>query len=120
MDEKKQAERMKVIGNRIKKRREATGWSQKLVAEHLGIAEKSYGDYEQGKSVPNILRLIEIAEFFHCRIEDLLTNISTKPDDQAKHITELLQGVKRADRLHIVKIVERICQISKGKAKIED
>lgn len=118
MDDK-QAQRMKVIGLSMQKRRLKTGYSQEEVADRLGITPKSYGAYEQGKHPPDILRLIQIAEIFECEIEQLLTGISSKPDDQAKHIANLLQDVKRADRLHIVKIVERICLISTGKAKID-
>jgi len=123
MDEKekqKDEQRKKVIGNRIQRKRKETGYSQAIVAERLGITEKTYGTHEQGTSAPDILRLIRIAEIFECKLDELLVGISPKPDDQAKHIASLLQGVKRADRLHIVKIVERICLISKGKAKIED
>ncbi|WP_374510442.1 helix-turn-helix domain-containing protein [Niveibacterium sp.] len=118
MDDK-QTQRMKIIGRSMQKRRIKTGYSQEEVADRLGITPKSYGAYEQGKHPPDILRLIQIAEIFECQIEELLTDISSKSDDQAKHIANLLQGVKRADRLHIVKIVEKICLISKGKAKID-
>lgn len=112
-------QRLKVIGNCLQKRRLKTGYSQEEVAARLGITPKSYGEYERGDSAPNILRLIQIAEIFECEIGQLLGGISSKPDDQAKHIADLLKGVKRIDRLHIVKIVEKICLISKGKAKID-
>jgi len=89
-----------------------------MVSEHLGITTKSYSAYEQGKSVPDLMRLIQIAEFFECGLDELLVGTSPRPDDQAKHIASLLHGLKRVDRLHIVKIVERIVLISKGKAKL--
>lgn len=115
----KSEQRLKMIGMSIKRKREETGYSQVMVADHLDISEKTYSEYERGKTAPGILRLIEIAEYFQCSLSDLLRGISPKPDDQAQHIANLLQGVKRADRLHIVKIVEKICLISKGKAKFE-
>ncbi len=114
----KKEQRMKMIGACIQNKRNETGYTQEQVADHLDITTKSYSAYEQGKSVPDIIRLIEIAEFFQCRLDELLTGISTKPDDQAQHIASLLHGLKRADRLHIVKIVERIVLIAKGKAKL--
>lgn len=117
MTEKEQ-QRLKIIGLSIQKRRKLTGYSQEEVADRLKITPKSYGAYEQGKHAPDILRLIQIAEIFECELDELLVGISSKPDDQAKHIANLLQEVKRADRLHIVKIVEKICLISKGKTKI--
>ena len=112
-------QRLKVIGNCLKKQRNKTGYLQEEVAERLGITDKSYGEYERGDATPDILRLIQIAEVFECGLDELLVGISSKPDDQAKHIASLLQGVKRIDRLHIIKIVEKICLISKGKAKID-
>jgi transcriptional regulator with XRE-family HTH domain len=115
----KDQQRLEVIGNCLKKQRVKTGYSQEEVAHRLGITSKSYGEYERGDATADILRLIQIAEVFECGLDELLVGISSKPDDQAKHIASLLQGIKRIDRLHIVKIVEKICLISKGKAKID-
>lgn len=112
-------QRLKVIGKSLQKHRIRTGYSQPEVAERLGIEPASYARNETGNSTPDILRLIKLAEIFECELDELLVGISSKPDDQAKHIATLLQGVKRIDRLHIVKIVEKICLISKGKAKID-
>ena len=115
----KDIQRLQVIGKSLQKLRIKSGYSQEDVAERLNITSKSYGEYERGDSTLNILRLIKLAEIFECELDELLVGISSKPDDQAKHIATLLQGIKRIDRLHIVKIVEKICLISKGKAKID-
>lgn len=114
----KNEQRMKMIGACIQNKRKETGYTQDMVSDYLKITTKSYSAYEQGKSVPDLMRLIQIAEFFECGLDELLVGISPKPDDQAKHIASLLHGLKRADRLHIVKIVERIVLIAKGKAKV--
>lgn len=114
----KNEQRMKMIGACIQNKRKATGYTQDEVSDHLNISTKSYSAYEQGKSVPDLIRLIQIAEFFKCRLDELVVGISPKPDDQAQYIASLLQGLKRADRLHIVKIVERIVLIAKDKAKV--
>lgn len=58
--------------------------------------------------VPTLPRVFEFS-FFASEI------VST----QAKHIASLLHGLKRADRHHIVKIVEKIVLIAKGKIKID-
>ena len=115
----KDLQRLQVIGKSLQQQRLKTGYSQEEVAERLRITPKSYGAYERGEATPDILRLIQVAEIFECDLGELLIGISSKPDDQAKHIANLLQGVKRVDRLHIVKIVEKICLISKGKSKID-
>ena len=115
----KQEQRKKMIGACIKDKRNETGYTQEHVAEYLGITSTAYARYETGSAVPDIMRLLDISEFFKCGLGELLMGISPKPDDQAQYIASLLQGLKRADRLHIVKIVERIVLISKGKAKIK-
>ncbi|MBB1075404.1 helix-turn-helix transcriptional regulator [Rhodoferax sp. 4810] len=114
----KDEQRKKMIGVCIQRKRLEAGYTQEIVSEKLNLALASYARYETGNATPNILMLIRIAEIFECGLDELLVGISTKPDDQAKYITNLLQDVERADRLHIVKIVERICLISKGKSKI--
>ena len=116
----KNEQRMKMIGSSIQNKRKKSGYTQDEVSDYLGITTKSYSAYEQGKSVPDILRLIQIAEFFQCGIDELLVGISPKPDDQAQHIASLLRGLKRTDRLHIVRIVERIVLLAKGKVKLSN
>ena len=115
----KNEQRLKMIGASIKRMREKSGYSQVMVATHLDITEKTYSEYERGKTQPPLLKLIAIAEFFECGLDELLVGISPAPDDQAKHIASLLHGLKRADRHHIVKIVEKIVLIAKGKIKID-
>jgi transcriptional regulator with XRE-family HTH domain len=115
----KRDQHKKIIGASIKRKRQETGYTQDMIAERLNITTPSYARYETGSSVPDILRVIEIADIFECGIEELLVDISPRSNDQAKNIANMLLGVKRADRVHILKIVEKICLISKGKSKIE-
>ena len=112
-------QRLKMIGASIKRMREKSGYSQVMVADYLKITEKTFSQYERGITQPPLLKLIAIAEYFECRLDELLVGISPAPDDQAKHIASLLHGLKRADRHHIVKIVEKIVLIAKGKIKID-
>lgn len=114
----KNEQRLKMIGASIKRKREKSGYSQVMVADYLKITEKTYSEYERGKTQPPLLKLIAIAEYFECGLDELLVGISPAPDDQAKHIASLLQDLKRADRHQIVKIIENIVLIAKGKAKI--
>lgn len=116
---KKDEEKLKMIGASLKRKREETGYTQEMVAEHLNITSTAYARYEAGKAKPDILRLIHIAEFFECGLDELLVGISPKPDDQAKHMASLLHGLKRSERMQIVKIFENIVLLAKGKSKVK-
>ena len=56
----------------------------------------------------HVARLMELADAFNCDIADLLTEVSSRPSDQAKHLTRLFAGISSKDREIIVEIVERL------------
>jgi transcriptional regulator with XRE-family HTH domain len=85
-----------VVGRAIARNRVAAGLTQEQVAEQLGLV------------MPNVARLMELADTFDCDIADLLTEVSSRPSDQARHVARLLSGVGGKDREMIVEIVERL------------
>jgi hypothetical protein len=58
--------------------------------------------------MPNVARLMELADIFDCDIAELLTEVSSRSSDQAKHLTRLPAGVGPKDREMIVGIVEQL------------
>jgi DNA-binding XRE family transcriptional regulator len=51
--------------------------SQQVLADVLGVARTTLGDYERGKTEPNIETLINIATYFNVKVDDLLrSNLS--------------------------------------------
>ena len=48
--------------------------------------------------MPNVARLVELADVFDCDIADLLTEVSSRPSDQARHIARLLSGLSAVQR----------------------
>jgi DNA-binding XRE family transcriptional regulator len=48
--------------------------SQQVLADALGVARTTLGDYERGKTEPNIETLIKIAAYFHVKVDDLITS----------------------------------------------
>ncbi len=46
--------------------------SQQVLADVLGVARTTLGDYERGKTEPNIETLIKIAEYFDVKVDDLI------------------------------------------------
>lgn len=85
-----------VVGRAIAKHRGGSGLSQEQVAEALGIV------------MPTVARLVELAEIFGCDAADLLTEASSRTNDQAKYVGQLLAKLKGNDRTMIIEIVERL------------
>jgi transcriptional regulator with XRE-family HTH domain len=97
-----------VVGRAIARNRVAAGLTQEQVAEQLGIGNEAVSRIERGVVMPNVARLMELADVFDCGIADLLTEVSSRPSDQAKHLARLLISVSSKDREMIVDIVERL------------
>ena len=96
------------IGQCIAKRRLAANLTQDQVAEKLGIGYEAVSRMERGKSIPTVIRLVELAEVFGCGIQELLTELSTRPDDQATRIKYMLIGLSSNDREMIMEILEKL------------
>lgn len=64
----------------LKAKRELFGYTQKQVAELIGITPRSYQRYESGEREPNITTLIQIADLFKISLDDLVgRNFSQNP-----------------------------------------
>lgn len=46
--------------------------SQHQIAKELCISQKAIGSYEEGRAVPRIDKLIQIADFFNISIDQLV------------------------------------------------
>jgi transcriptional regulator with XRE-family HTH domain len=97
-----------MVGRAIARYRIAANLTQEQVAERLGIGNEAVSRIERGLVMPNVARLMQLADVFDCDIADLLTEVSSRPSDQAKHLARLLSGVSSKDREMIVEIVERL------------
>lgn len=56
----------------LKKFRKHAGYTQKQVAEKLGISQNNYSYWEQGKVKVSSLYLEKLAKIFNCSVENLL------------------------------------------------
>lgn len=59
------------IGECIKEKRVAFGYSQERLAKIIGIGQPMMAQIERGSKVPNMLLGKSIAEALECKIEDL-------------------------------------------------
>lgn len=97
-----------LIGKCIAKRRLAANLTQENVAEKLGIGYEAVSRIERGKSIPTVIRLVELAEIFGCGIQELLTESSTRPDDQAEKIKQMLSELNSKDREMIMETINNL------------
>lgn len=62
---------LKNFSKNLKMERLARKLTQKQVAEHLGIRTQSYQAYENNVSMPNVVNLLQLSDFFGISIDDL-------------------------------------------------
>ena len=60
-----------ILGKNIQAMRRKNGWSQAVLAEHLGVTPQAVSKWEQSKTAPDLSLLPKIASVFACRIDDL-------------------------------------------------
>ena len=63
---------MSALSDQFKNIRIELGFTQKQVADGLGISEQSYQRYEYGRVVPSALVLIALADFFDVSLDYLV------------------------------------------------
>lgn len=62
------------FNNKLKYSRLAKGFTQKEMAEMVGVDISTYYRYEQGRYIPKIARALILAEILDMSMEDLFTN----------------------------------------------
>ena len=78
---------------RLKELREEQGFSQYSLANELGIAQATIGNWEAGKREPNLEMIIRLADFFKVSTDYLLG----RTDDKHTYIAKMppdMEGVK--------------------------
>ena len=62
----------KIFCTNLKNIRIEMGYTQKQVAEKLGVVESCYANWEQGRTEPNISTLRQLGEIFNVSVDYLL------------------------------------------------
>lgn len=60
------------FNERLKMYRNASGLTQKAVADEIGVSVRGYQQYEQGKYEPGIEKLIKLSDLFHISVDELI------------------------------------------------
>ena len=86
---------MNVIGERLRKEREAKGLIQDQVADFLNVKRQTYSAYERGISIPDALTLKKLTEYFGVSADYLLGK-SDDPDSGTSYETPLILKSQQA------------------------
>jgi DNA-binding XRE family transcriptional regulator len=62
---------MKTIGQIIKEKRKSRNWSQQKLADKIDVNHSTLSTWESGRSLPNLIYCIALAEVFECTIDEL-------------------------------------------------
>lgn len=62
----------------LKRYRLELGFTQKAMAQQLGISERGYRYYEMGTREPNLSSLVKIADFLGLSLDDLVGRNNTQ------------------------------------------
>lgn len=97
-----------LVGQAIARQRILSSLTQEEVAERLGIGSEAVSRIERGVVIPNIARLLEMAEIFGCGAAELLGEVSPLADDQARRISRLLEPLNQADQRLLLEMLESL------------
>lgn len=76
---------------KLKEFRKLKNLSQQQVADNIGINQKTYSNYENGKAEPSIDKLIKLAKLFGVSVDTLIGNDAeivdlTTLDEERKYV----------------------------------
>ena len=60
-----------MLGNRLREKREAVGWTQAELAERIGVSRKTVNTVENGVFIPSTVVALKLAGALGCAVEDL-------------------------------------------------
>lgn len=61
----------------LSERRKSKNLTQDELAAELGVTRSAVAMWESGKSHPRAEKLVRLAKLFDCRVDDLLSSVST-------------------------------------------
>jgi transcriptional regulator with XRE-family HTH domain len=82
----------KAFGARVKELRKQRQWTQKELAEKLGIRFGQLNKYESGLHTPPVDKLVQLAEIFDTTIDFLLTG--DRSEQRPLHNTRLVERLQ--------------------------
>jgi transcriptional regulator with XRE-family HTH domain len=96
-----------LVGTNIAQARHNKGWTQRELADKIGIDSVTMSRLETGTSMLSISRLVEIADALDVGLVDLIGGISYLASDQAREIFGYLKPLSRTDRQLLLNMVKQ-------------
>lgn len=96
------------LPEKLKDFRQKYGFSQKQVADKVGVSPSIISSYETGERTPSITAILALSHLYNCSVDYLLGKTTHNPDEfridisglsgrQIKAIVELIDSIKQAD-----------------------
>lgn len=104
------------VGCFLKELRQQKGLTQEQLAEKFNISNRSVSRWENGRNMPDISLLVELAEFYHVGMDELLDG-ERKPREVEEHkakeneMAAKMAGYANEQRSHLLRWVRRISLI---------
>lgn len=80
------------IGNFLKQLRNEKGITQEQAAEQFSVSQRTISRWETGSNMPDIGMLIEIAEFYHADVREIIDG-ERKSEDMNHETKETLEKI---------------------------
>jgi transcriptional regulator with XRE-family HTH domain len=98
------------IGKSIARERTARGLTQEQLAEIIGVEQETVSRFERGATLPPLMRLIQLADYFEVPLESLLRTSSSRVADEASDIASMLSRLDGQNRDFVRRWVAEMCE----------
>jgi transcriptional regulator with XRE-family HTH domain len=98
------------LGQNIASLRKRRNWTQSQLAERIGVDTETISRFERGATLPSLLTLERLAHALKVPLAELLTESSSRADDQATTLSAWLSDLTEPDRVFVLDIVRKLCQ----------
>ena len=83
------------LGIHIMRYRKSLGLTQAGLAEKLTYSDKAVSKWERGESIPDVLTLMQLAELFGVKVDDLLSDPNRLPENTGAVVGKMEKAVEK-------------------------
>ena len=83
------------IGTNISLYRKKAGLTQAGLAEKLNYSDKAVSKWERGESIPDVLTLLQLADLFDVKVDDLLSDPNRLPETTGAVVGKMEKAVEK-------------------------
>lgn len=83
------------LGIHIMTHRKGMGLTQAGLAEKLNYSDKAVSKWERGESIPDVLTLLQLAELFGVKVDDLLRDPNELPEETGAVVGKMEKAVEK-------------------------